>query len=321
MHKLLFLSFSSLVSCGLILGCGVSKEDGNVGGQNASDSGPDRGDEFADAAPKEACDKMDILFVIDNSGSMEAEQENLIANFSGFAELVDNYITSSDTPIDYRIAVTTAGRDVSYTLSGIPFTFNESGDNGAFRRDCGNDKTWIERADGDVASTFSCRANVGTNGPGAEMPLLGMEWSLSRRMDDGTNAGFLREDALLALVMITDQDDCSRDDDNFEINSSAPSCFNPNDSNIKPISHYLDFLDTLKGDRKKWASAVIAGPGPASCNSNFGTAAGATRMVDFVSQAGDNSVLSSICSGDLTNALEEALDTFESACDDFPIID
>jgi hypothetical protein len=44
-------------------------------------------------------------------------------------------------------------------------------------------------------------------------------------------------------------------------------------------------------------------------------------MLDFVTQAGDNATFSSICSGDLTNALEEALDTFESACDSFPIID
>ncbi len=317
MHKLLVL-----LSISLFLGCGVSKEDGVVGGDGGSNGdGPDRGDEFADAAPKEACDKMDILFVIDNSGSMDEEQTNLIANFPAFADLIDGYITSADTPIDYRIAVTTAGRDVRYKISGFPLTFDEGGDNGAFRRECGSDKAWIEKADGNVASTFSCRANVGTNGPGAEMPLLGMEWSLSRRMDDGTNAGFLRDDALLAVIMITDQDDCSREDDDFEINGYAPSCFDPNDANIKPLSHYLDFLDTLKGDRRKWASAVIAGPGPGSCSSNFGEAAGATRMVDFVSQAGDNSVLSSICSGDLTNALQEALDTFESACDDFPIID
>lgn len=308
----------------LLLGCGVSEDNGLVGGDGGGD-GPDRPDEFADAAPLQACEKMDILFVIDNSGSMSEEQSNLISNFSGFASLIDDYLTSTGNPLDYRIAVTTAGRDVSYRIS-LPvvnqeFPFTESGDNGNFRRGCGMDRGWIEKADSDVVGTFSCRANVGTGGPGAEMPLLGLEWSLKQRVNDGTNAGFLRDDALLAIVMITDQDDCSRDDDDFLIDGNHPTCYNASDPNITPLSHYLDFLDDLKGDRGRWASAVIAGPGPGSCSSSFGEAAEAERMIDFVNQAGSNAVLSSICSGDLTNALGEALDTFEAACNAFPGID
>jgi len=308
-------------------GC-VSNDDGTSGNAGSGTDGGGSGgggSEFADAAPAQACEKMDILFVIDNSGSMDEEQSNLIANFPGFAQLIENYLTASGQALDYRIAVTTAGRDVSYTLSvpiigqNIPFT--ESGDNGVFRGGCGLDRQWIEKADGNVASTFACRADVGTGGPGAEMPLLGLEWSLGRRVEDGTNAGFLREDALLAVVMITDQDDCSREDDGFTIDGSRPSCYAPNDTGILPLSHYLDVLDTVKGGRGRWASAVIAGPGPGSCTSSFGEAAEAERMIDFVNQAGENSRLSSICSGDLTSALGQALDTFEAACNSFPPID
>lgn len=308
---------STLLLPTLLLSCGVSKEDGQVGD---GDGGP----ESSDAAPLQACEKMDILFVIDNSGSMGEEQSNLLANFDGFATLIDDYLTSTGNPLDYRIAVTTAGRDVSYNLlvpivnEEIPVT--EPGDNGHFRRGCGIDRGWLEKNDSGLVDAFRCRANVGTGGPGAEMPLLGLEWSLKQRVDDGSNAGFVREDALLAIVMITDQDDCSRDDDGFLIDLS-PTCFDAADTNITPLSHYLGFLDDLKGDRGRWASAVIAGPGPGSCSSSFGNAAEATRMIDFVAQAGSNSVLSSICSGDLTNALGEALDTFEAACNSFPGID
>ncbi len=315
-----------LVLPALLLGCGVSNDDGELGGDDpGGGDGRDRPDEFADGAPLQACEKMDILFVIDNSGSMGEEQNNLIANFSGFATLIDDYLTSTGNPLDYRIAVTTAGRDVSYRISipivnmEIPFT--ESGDNGNFRRGCGLDRDWIQTGDNDLVGTFSCRANVGTGGPGAEMPLLGLEWSLKQRLDDGTNAEFLREDALLAIVMITDQDDCSREDDDFLIDGNRATCFTPGDPGITPLSYYLDFLDDLKGDRGRWASAVIAGPGPGSCSSSFGDAAEAERMIDFVNQAGSNAVLSSICSGDLTNALGEALDTFEAACNSFPGID
>ena len=316
---------SAAVLSVLVASCGVSNDDGNLSEDVAGgDGGSRRPSEFADAAPAEACQKMDFLFVVDNSGSMDEEQSNLIANFAGFADLIDNYQTTSGQPLDYRIAITTAGRDVGYNLSAPgfgSFPISESGDNGNFRRDCGLNRAWIEKADGNVTDTFSCRANVGTGGPGAEMPLLGLEWSLNQRVSEGSNAGFVRDDALLAIVMITDQDDCSRDDDGFSIDGSRPTCFDPNDSNITPLNHYLDFLDGLKGDRGRWASAVIAGPGPGSCSSSFGDAAEAVRMIDFVNQAGDNAVLSSICSGDLTGALEQALDTFEAACNSFPSID
>lgn len=309
-----------------VLACAPDRDDYGDGDASTSRVDGRGGSEFADAAPAEACEKMDFVFVIDNSGSMQEEQTNLIANFPGFAQLVNDYVTQSGSPLDYRIAVTTAGRDVSYSLSVPPpinttIPFTESGDNGEFRTGCGLSRRWIERTDPDVPGTFSCLANVGTGGPGAEMPLLGLEWSLNQRVADGTNAGFLREDALLAIVMITDQDDCSRNDDGFTIDGSQPTCFDPNDSNILPLSHYLSFLDNLKGARGRWATAVIAGPGPGSCSSAFGDAAEAVRMKDFVTQTGTNAVLSSMCSGDLTSALGDAINQFTEACESFPPIE
>ena len=67
--------------------------------------------------------------------------------------------------------------------------------------------------------------------------------------------------------------------------------------------------------------AVIAGPGPGQCTSNFGDAAEATRLRDFVTQTGQNAVFSSICDGDLAGALGDAIDTFDAACQTFPDID
>ncbi|MBT8495720.1 MAG: hypothetical protein KJO07_21910 [Deltaproteobacteria bacterium] len=302
-----------------VLGCSdVSEYDPNAG----SDPGTGDPNDPNDPAASEACSKMDLVFVIDNSGSMAEEQANLTANFGPFAELIDSYLTSDGNQLDYRIAVTTAGRDVSYKLTAfdMEFPFTEPGDNGNFvnRSECGMSRPWIERGDSDVVGTFECAANVGTYGPGAEMPLLGLEWALNRRVQDGTNAGFLRDDALLAVVMVSDQDDCSREDDGFTIDGTQPTCFDPNDSNIISLDTYLGFLDGLKGGRGRWATAVMAGPGPGSCESSFGTAAEAVRLGDFVDQTGQNGRFSSICDGDLTTALEDALDTFAAACEAFP---
>jgi hypothetical protein len=55
--------------------------------------------------------------------------------------------------------------------------------------------------------------------------------------------------------------------------------------------------------------------GPGTCSSSFGNAAEATRLIEFKNQIGPNAVLSSICDGDLSPALMQALTLFHSACD------
>ena len=40
------------------------------------------------------------------------------------------------------------------------------------------------------------------------MAVLAVELALTDRIDDGSNGDFLRDDALLAIVMLTDEDDC-----------------------------------------------------------------------------------------------------------------
>jgi hypothetical protein len=264
---------------------------------------------------------MDILFVVDDSGSMSEEQSNLATNFPQFINVLDNYTTSSGDALDYRVAVTTTGRDVQYTISvgGFTLPFDERGDNGAFRQDCGMTRRWLERGDSNVGSTFACAAEVGTGGPSLEMPLEVINMAFTDRMTDGTNQGFLRDDALLAIVVLTDEDDCSRTDNNFTIQSDA--CDASSQPELVDISNYLAFLDNLTGDRGRWAMAAIAGPGPGSCTSNFGDAIEAQRLKSFVNMAGSNAVFSSICDGDLATPLAQALDTFDAACQNFPPID
>ena len=200
----------------VIAACGPpDREDGGSGGPNGG-GGPD---EFA---PGEACTKIDFVFVVDNSGSMAEEQANLAANFPQFISVIDQYQTTAGTPLDYRVALTTTGRDVTFSLAipGSPFppiSTTEYGENGEFLQRCGMGRRWLERGDSDVAGTFACNAQVGTMGPGMEMPLYALELALADRIADGTNDGFLREDALLALVILTDEDDCSRRDDGFSV--------------------------------------------------------------------------------------------------------
>jgi hypothetical protein len=286
-----------MAACGPSVRNNHGDDDDDV---DASISGP------TTDAPR--CEKMDVLFVIDNSGSMGQEQTNLIANFPGFITVLNN------SGLDYRVAVTTTGRNYSYTmttpLGNLPQS-QDGGDNGAMLKPaaCNMTKRWIDKGDPDPATTFSCVANVGTGGPSDEMPLSAMRDAFEERMMDGTNMGFRRPEALLAVVFLTDEEDCS-----YEQSVTLPFPQSLCDSMMEPVPSYVSFLDTYTGNRSRWAIAAIAGPGPGACSSAFGDAAEATRLKQFVSMTGTNAVMSSICDGDLSIGLSQALTLFQSAC-------
>lgn len=292
-------------------GKGNANENGNLG----KDPPP--------APPPEVteCEKMDILFIVDDSGSMSEEQSNLATNFPKFISKIDTFKTKSGSKLDWRIAVTTTARNISYTVEmqnpfgGPPVSqkMSEKGDDGAFRMksECGTTRRWVEKADPDAAKAFQCLAKTGTGGSGLEMPLYATQLALTDRMADGTNKGFLREDALLAVVILTDEDDCSREDNNFTVQNDACA-----DKDVQPITKYKAVLDQIAQGTGRWATAVIAGE--SACQSSFGKATEAKRLKDFVGLAGKNGVFASICDGDLTPALEKALDTFDAACKALP---
>jgi hypothetical protein len=295
---------------------------GGGGGADASPGGGGGGGggaEFADAAPRQSCEKMDILFVIDNSGSMLEEQDNLAVNFPQFISVLDGFRASNGAPIDYRVALTSTGVTKSWAseiLPGFPFPDGQAGDDGRMLQRCGMTRPWVERADPGAANTFSCAAELGTSGPASEMPLASIKLALDERVSDGSNAGFVRDDALLAIVILTDEDDCSREDDNFTLGFSEDIC-----DRIEPVETYKSFLDRFTGAPGRWAVAAIAGPGPGDCSSTFGSAAEAFRLKQLASLAGDNGVVASICEGDLSTGLQQALATFDTACQTIPPID
>jgi len=279
---------------------------GPIGGQPAGEN--PRADE---------CQKMDIVFVVDDSGSMKEEQGNLAANFPKFVKVLDDFKTKSGSKVDYRLAVTTTGRDLDYKIAvpGFPeIPQSEKGDNGAFRNtsSCGATKRWVDRADPNATSTFACLAQTGTGGSSIEMPLYSLKLALNERVADGTNAGFLRDDALLAVVILSDEDDCSREDNNFTIANDRCDTM----PNTRPVGVYATMLDTAAKGPGRWAAAVIAGA--SQCSSSFGDAIEAKRLKEFVTLAGNNGTFSSICDGDLSIGLQKALSTFDAACKNFP---
>jgi hypothetical protein len=173
--------------------------------------------------------KADILFMVDNSISMEQEQDNLARNFPAFIEELRKI--EGGLP-DLHIGVVTS--DVG---AG---TLNESGctpggQNGTFQgwdRACGldsnsrfivaSDGEKVRNYQGDLSNVFACMAKVGTRGCGYEHQLEATRRALTVQAI-GENGGFLREDAYLQVVLITDEDDCSAPSNSTLFGMSFPT--------------------------------------------------------------------------------------------------
>ena len=295
---LALVTTASLALCATALGCGSSEtrtefEDsgtgtgtGNGNGNgNGTGSNPfnfgDAGNQ-ADAAESNECRQMDIVFVVDNSGSMSEEQTNLKSNFPKFVDVLNAYKTKSGAQLDYRLAVTST--DVVTGLKG------------AFASGGGVSRAWLERTDANLTTVFTQRASLGTTGSSIE---CGLE-ALKLGINSPVNTGFFRKDALFGIVILTDEDEGG-----LENQPKGTS------------ETYLTAFDALKEQRARWAGAVIAGEKQCS-SAGFGSAGEAVRLKDFIGKAGKNGVFSSICEGDLPKGLSQALATFDAACRNFP---
>ena len=306
-------------ACGPGVGGSGDDDDDDVGG--GTDGGP-TGNGDGGSQATEQCRKMDLVFVIDDSASMDEEQTNLASNFPAFANLLNSYTISTGETLDYRVGVTTTGITASYTMvipalppiipMDIRTPSSQQGADGRFRTVSGMTRPWLERTDPSMAQTFASVARVGTSGPSLEMQLRAAELAIS----PSTNPGFLRQDALLGIVYLTDEDDCSRRADGFE--SRGDGCATNGDV-LPPLTDFINAYDQIKGGRGRWAAAVIAAQ--TSCESDFGSADEGIRLKQFAQMAGSNVVFGDICAGNLTGALQQALDTFQSACENFPPID
>ena len=161
---------------------------------------------------------LDVLFVVDTSGSMLEEQRALVdaAGAQLFAQLAEDL----GGPPDLHVAIVST--DVGVGVPGVPGCPETSADGrfqiGGGAVGCGIDGSYLRdvaRPDGSrdrnftgtITEAFSCAATLGTTGCGFEQPLEAVRRALDGRYPE--HAGFLRADALLLVVFLTDEDDCS----------------------------------------------------------------------------------------------------------------
>ncbi len=162
--------------------------------------------------------KVDVLFVIDSSGSMSDKQTNLGNNFDSFIKF------AAAQQVDYHIAVTTTGVDEAH--GGL----TDSGDdlNGCFFKAPGNDDV-ITLETPNAETVFKQNVKVGTSGNYLELLIRPAYLALTNPNLTSCSKNFLRDEANLAIVVVSDAAD--QDD--------------------VPTSFYLNAFFTIKGFKRQ----------------------------------------------------------------------
>lgn len=239
--------------------------------------------------------KVDILWVIDNSGSMQTSQNNLSANFPTF---IDDF---SSRNLDFHIGV--IGSDAFVALpqmsnyyNGAQYLQERPQAQWAKFRDGGSTHSGIYVLNAltpNLNSTFVVNATLGINGLGDERPLQSFKVALSSSL----NSGFLRLGSYLAVILLTDEDDFSHDGNTYLENQYA----NPA---LHTIQSYVSFLDGLTGStatQKNYAVHSIAIQ-DAACRDSLGAGRKIGQRVNALATA-TGGVLASLCA-DFATQLE-----------------
>jgi hypothetical protein len=178
---------------------------------------------------------VDMLFVIDDSRSMTDEQEQ-IGIWS--SELFHVLSASGELP-DLHIAVVPS----SLPIPGLPGCDVRDLDlhvgsavlqDGRFLRDVAGPDGRERNYEGTLAEAFAKMARVGDGGCGFEQPFKAARLALSGWLPGAE--GFLRDEALLLVVFVTDEDDCSASNSALFSDLYATAC-----SELGPITSYRCF--------------------------------------------------------------------------------
>lgn len=195
----------------------------------------------------------DILFVVDNSGSMADEQENLARNFDAFI----NEIAGQG---DYQLAIVTTDmrsgmerqglRTFTYkTTEPYSWLFSQQTDtcsatdipNGCFRGPSASTRIIPSSMPREQQiSTFQDNVRVGSCGTGEEEGLEAMVRALEQSRGNGCNAGFLREGANLVIVIVSDEEDSDF--------AGAPE---------RPIANYVNALQQFKSPSQIRVATIV----------------------------------------------------------------
>lgn len=327
----------------------ASATNGSTGSGTDGETDPpadDDDDEILDVAQSDTppagpmrCEKMDIVFIVDNSASMYDEQQNLLTSFPGFFSSIQGVLGDDDVRImvfDTDVGEYAGCYESMYNsfdcglwcgancpsdcncecnaevCEPFPNQMPCDAQLGAGRTmsgagaDCGlGGLPYFTPDDADPLSAFQCLAQVGITGEPNERPMQALHVGLTEQLQPGAcNEGFLRDDALLIVTLITDEDDVLA-------------------SLGDPADWYDDVVATKFGNPNSvvmiglLSDSDIAGGtcGPFEPTDNSGASA-APRLREFV-ESFPFGFWGSVCAPDFSPIFNEAISAIDMACEDF----
>lgn len=284
------------------------------------------------------CDKMDLLFIVDNSTSMFDEQQNLLASFPSFIAEIEAVLESGDYQV---MVIDTDIGPWNGCYDSISNSFDCDlwcGANCSDECDCecnsepcapfstqscdallGTGRTvsgdgmncgfpgrrYLTSEDPNPTVAFECAATVGIGGAPSERPMQAMMDALGVHSEPGgCNEGFLRDDALLIVTLVTDEDDSLASlGDPADWVASVVEAKNDND-NAVVILGLLGDPDEPDG---------VCGPFEQVGNSG---AHPAVRLREFV-ESFPFGFRASVCEPDYVPFFQDAIGTIDTACEEF----
>jgi hypothetical protein len=258
-------------------------------------------DEHDDRPPADVpggCEHIDILFVIDGSVSM-AEEQAALRGVDGepavFAEFTDALLAESDTLVDVRVGVISAAPDDTE----LHTHHDQPAEPVSMFTSCGiAGSPWLVAPSLDFAEQFACVASTRADST-QESPVLNAVLAL----ENPKNAGFVRDDSLLVVVLLTDED--------------------TQDTAVPMVELHDRMLASVGGDTSRLVMLAIAGdPGvfempKTTCFGLYGSATPGRRIHSILAGLGDHGVLQDICAGDLATTFADVLGDVVDTCADY----
>ncbi len=294
--------------------------------------------------------RIDFLFVIDSSCSIENDQPNIEASLPGFISTIETRFGEHDHHIMVVDTDEVAGDEWTACRASCAIGLNtfcgatpcsalppndpcnsELGlglDNrGVSCNFLGGNRYMID-GQPDLAATFDCAAsNRNTTGLPDEKAAGAILAAISPRMNGpgGCNAGFLRRDAILVITLITDEEDDPRD---HVVRQAMDDDFN---SLGDPATWKQTIVDLKNGDENAvvmlgiLGDSDLAGSGIASCpplGNSWGENPGvegaeAAHRLRQLADSFPKGMWAGICEENYAPFFEQAVSVIDTACQEF----
>jgi hypothetical protein len=198
-------------------GCGGgSAGKADAGTDGGTDGGPDSG-AGALTGTLTTGRKVDVLFVIDDWASTTSPQQKLLVQLPIFMQVLE---ALPDGLPDLHLAVISADMGGCGTANGDDGVFKAAPQGACLDTTLQGNATFVADdvngatknfSGADLATVLECILPLGASGCGFAQPLAAVARALGAdgQPAPAQNAGFLRDDADLAIILLTNQDDCS----------------------------------------------------------------------------------------------------------------